>query len=147
MTGAGEESEEVEAHPNLRDRECERDDTRKIDLTAATHAGGVSTRRTWRPAAPRGGRRSERSHYLLACEGVSSTKSEFAFCVFERAFEDCGCPGAIRKRDGVPFAFPNARPPGPEYLFRDKAVRVTHCVSSQLGSRGAEGLRLDGGPR
>ena len=29
-----------------------------------------------------------RSRYLLACEGLSSTRSLFAFSVFERAFED-----------------------------------------------------------
>lgn len=49
-----------------------------------------------------------RSRYLLACEGLSSTRSDFAFTVFERAFRDFGLPGAIRTDNGVPFASPNA---------------------------------------
>ncbi len=49
-----------------------------------------------------------RSRYLLACEGLSSTRSDFAFSVFERAFRDFGLPGAIRTDNGVPFASPNA---------------------------------------
>ena len=48
------------------------------------------------------------SRYLLACEGLSSTRSQFAFSVFERAFKDFGLPGAIRTDNGVPFASPNA---------------------------------------
>ena len=34
-----------------------------------------------------------RSRYLLACEGLHSTRSDFAFAVFERAFKDYGLPG------------------------------------------------------
>ena len=49
-----------------------------------------------------------RSRYLLACEGVASTRSQFAFSVFERAFKDFGLPNAIRTDNGVPFASPNA---------------------------------------
>ncbi len=49
-----------------------------------------------------------RSRYLLACEGLASTRSEFAFSVFERAFKDFGLPNAIRTDNGVPFASPNA---------------------------------------
>ena len=49
-----------------------------------------------------------RSRYLLACEGLSSTRSEFAFSVFERAFRDFGLPAAIRTDNGTPFASPNA---------------------------------------
>ena len=49
-----------------------------------------------------------RSRYLLACEGVKSTKSDFAFTVFERAFRDFGLPQAIRTDNGVPFASGNA---------------------------------------
>ena len=49
-----------------------------------------------------------RSRYLLACEGVASTKSDFAFSVFERAFKDFGLPHAIRTDNGVPFASGNA---------------------------------------
>lgn len=37
-----------------------------------------------------------RSRYLLACEGMASTKSDFAFAVFERAFKEFGLPRAIR---------------------------------------------------
>jgi transposase InsO family protein len=49
-----------------------------------------------------------RSRYLLACEGLESTKSEFAFSVFERAFRDYGLPDAIRTDNGTPFAAPCA---------------------------------------
>ena len=49
-----------------------------------------------------------RSRYLLACEGLHSTKSEFAFSVFEQAFRDFGLPHAIRTDNGTPFASPNA---------------------------------------
>jgi putative transposase len=48
------------------------------------------------------------SRYLLACEGMESTKSTFAFAVFERAFKEHGLPDAIRTDNGVPFASPNA---------------------------------------
>jgi putative transposase len=49
-----------------------------------------------------------RSRYLLACEGLSSVRSEFAFTVFERAFTDFGLPEAIRTDNGAPFASGNA---------------------------------------
>ena len=49
-----------------------------------------------------------RSRYLLACEGLDSTKSDFAFSVFERTFKDFGLPTAIRTDNGNPFASPNA---------------------------------------
>ena len=49
-----------------------------------------------------------RSRYLLACEGLESTKSHFAFSVFERAFKDYGLPAAIRTDNGTPFAAPTA---------------------------------------
>ena len=39
-----------------------------------------------------------RSRYLLTCEGLESTKSKFAFSVFERTFRDFGLPAAIRRR-------------------------------------------------
>ena len=48
------------------------------------------------------------SRYLLACESLESTKSSFAFSVFERVFKDFSLPGAIRTDNGVPFASPNA---------------------------------------
>ena len=47
-----------------------------------------------------------RSRYLLACEGLESTKSKFAFSVFERTFRDFGLPAAIRTDNGTPFAAP-----------------------------------------
>ena len=49
-----------------------------------------------------------RSRFLLACEGLASTKSDFAFSVFERTFKDFGLPEAIRTDNGLPFASPNA---------------------------------------
>ncbi len=49
-----------------------------------------------------------RSRYLLACEGLESTRSAFAFSVFERVFKDYGLPRAIRTDNGVPFSSPNA---------------------------------------
>ncbi len=48
----------------------------------------------------------QRSRYLLTCEGLESTKSKFAFSVFERTFRDFGLPAAIRTDNGVPFAAP-----------------------------------------
>ena len=49
-----------------------------------------------------------RSRYLLACESLDSTKSIFAFTVFERVFKDFGLPGSIRTDNGIPFSSPNA---------------------------------------
>ena len=49
-----------------------------------------------------------RSRYLLACEGMTSTRSDFAFAAFERVFKDFGLPRAIRTDNGNPFASPNA---------------------------------------
>jgi putative transposase len=49
-----------------------------------------------------------RSRYLLACEGLGSVRSEFAFSVFERVFKDFGLPDAIRTDNGAPFASGNA---------------------------------------
>ena len=48
------------------------------------------------------------SRYLLACEGLESTKSPFAFAVFEQVFKEFGLPSAIRTDNGLPFASPNA---------------------------------------
>jgi len=44
------------------------------------------------------------SRYLLCCEALHSTKEQYAFAVFERAFKEFGLPGAIRSDNGVPFA-------------------------------------------
>lgn len=48
------------------------------------------------------------SRYLITCEGLASTKTQFAFSVFERAFKDFGLPAAIRTDNGTPFASGNA---------------------------------------
>ena len=43
------------------------------------------------------------SRYLLLCEGLATTKEQFAFTVFERLFHERGLPRAIRTDNGVPF--------------------------------------------
>ncbi len=48
------------------------------------------------------------SRFLLACEGLESTRSSFAFTVFERVFKEYGLPTAIRTDNGIPFSSPNA---------------------------------------
>ena len=48
------------------------------------------------------------SRYLLACEGLESTRETYAFHIFERVFQEYGLPGAIRTDNGVPFASPNS---------------------------------------
>jgi putative transposase len=48
------------------------------------------------------------SRYLLACEGLESTKEPHAFAVFEETFKEFGMPGTIRTDNGLPFASPNA---------------------------------------
>ena len=47
------------------------------------------------------------SRYLLACEGLETTKEQYAFTIFERVFKEFGLPKAIRTDNGVPFASPN----------------------------------------
>lgn len=49
-----------------------------------------------------------RSRYLLACDGLESTRSDLAFTVFEQVFKEYGLPKAIRTDNGIPFASPNA---------------------------------------
>ncbi len=44
------------------------------------------------------------TRYLLTCEALASTKEEFAFEIFERAFKEFGLPDSIRTDNGVPFA-------------------------------------------
>jgi len=44
------------------------------------------------------------SRYLLACEGLETTKEVYAFSAFERVFREFGLPKAIRTDNGVPFA-------------------------------------------
>lgn len=48
------------------------------------------------------------SRYLLACEGLQTTKEQYAFTIFERVFKEFGLPRAIRTDNGVPFSGPNA---------------------------------------
>ena len=49
-----------------------------------------------------------RSRYLLACDGLESTKEPFAFTVFERTFKEYGLPSAIRTDNGLPFSSAHA---------------------------------------
>ncbi len=44
------------------------------------------------------------SRYLLTCEGLETTKEEFAFGVFEKTFLEYGLPHAIRTDNGAPFS-------------------------------------------
>ena len=48
------------------------------------------------------------TRYLLACEGLETTKEIYAFSVFERVFKEYGLPKAIRTDNGAPFSAPNA---------------------------------------
>jgi putative transposase len=48
------------------------------------------------------------SRYLLGCEALSSTKEEFAFEIFTRAFKEYGIPDSIRTDNGTPFASGNS---------------------------------------
>jgi putative transposase len=48
------------------------------------------------------------SRYIIACEGLESTKEPTAFPVFEQAFKEFGMPSAIRTDNGAPFASPNS---------------------------------------
>ena len=50
----------------------------------------------------------QRTRYLLACEGLESTKENTAFLVFEKTFKEFGLPAAIRTDNGVPFSSPHA---------------------------------------
>jgi putative transposase len=46
----------------------------------------------------------QHTRFLLACQGLPSTKGGGVRRVFARAFRDCGLPAAIRTDNGVPFA-------------------------------------------
>ena len=48
------------------------------------------------------------SRYLIACEGLESTKEAGAFAVFEAAFKEFGLPKTIRSDNGIPFSCTNA---------------------------------------
>jgi len=47
------------------------------------------------------------SRFLLMCEALESVREDTAFTAFERLFQECGLPIAIRSDNGVPFASPN----------------------------------------
>jgi len=74
-----------------------------------------------------------RSRYLLACEGVASTCSDFALAIFERAFKDFGLPRAIRTDNGTPFASGNA-------LFGLSRLSVwwLRCPTGHIGNTPSE---------
>lgn len=44
------------------------------------------------------------SRFLISCEALASTKEEFAFEIFTRAFKEYGLPDSIRTDNGTPFA-------------------------------------------
>lgn len=44
------------------------------------------------------------SRYVISCDALSSTREDFAFEGFTRAFKEFGLPNAIRTDNGVPFA-------------------------------------------
>lgn len=48
------------------------------------------------------------SRYLIACEALATTRENFAFEIFERAFKEYGLPDSIRTDNGVPFASGNS---------------------------------------
>jgi transposase InsO family protein len=48
------------------------------------------------------------SRYLIACDGLETTKECYAFTIFERVFKEFGLPKAIRTDNGVPFSSPFA---------------------------------------
>ena len=48
------------------------------------------------------------SRYVLACEGLESTKEMHAFNIFEQVFQKYGLPLTIRTDNGLPFASPHA---------------------------------------
>lgn len=48
------------------------------------------------------------SRFLISCEALASTREDFAFQIFQRAFEEFGLPKAIRTDNGIPFASGNS---------------------------------------
>src|SRR6476660_1225300 len=48
------------------------------------------------------------SRFLIACEGLSPTREQYAFTIFERVFQEFGLPRAMRTDNGVPFASAHA---------------------------------------
>ena len=48
------------------------------------------------------------SRYLLCCEALETTKTLYAWAIFERVFQEFGVPDAIRTDNGLPFASAHA---------------------------------------
>src|ERR1700680_3727701 len=48
------------------------------------------------------------SRYLLMCEALESTREDLAFTAFERLFQECGLPSAMRSDNGGPVASPTS---------------------------------------
>jgi len=48
------------------------------------------------------------SRMLIACEGLSTTRAEFAFDTFIKAFKEYGLPKTIKTDNGTPFASGNS---------------------------------------
>jgi putative transposase len=48
------------------------------------------------------------TRFLIACEGLESTREQYAFTVFDRLFREYGLPYRIRSDNGVPFASAHA---------------------------------------
>jgi putative transposase len=48
------------------------------------------------------------SRYLLCCEALETTKTLYAWAIFERVFQEFGVPEAIRTDNGLPFASAHA---------------------------------------
>jgi putative transposase len=90
-----------------------------------------------------------RSRYLLACDGLESTKSDFAFSVFERTFKDFGLPALVALRNLRPvqalgmvvaprhrYPAHQARTPRAEWASR------THTSHAQAGGHQAGLVQL-----
>ena len=83
-----------------------------------------------------------RSRYLFTCEGLESTRSDFAFSVFDRFME---VYNNQRTHQALNGAYPGEvytpsvrtyRPPDdPEYPYHDRTIRVTRCGRICIGRR------------
>jgi len=83
-----------------------------------------------------------RSRYLLTCEGLTSTHTDFAFAVFERTFKDFGLPVAIRtEREACPWGI-IARPSPPATPCSDyQSSRSGGCVSASRSNASSQDTR------
>lgn len=48
------------------------------------------------------------SRYLITCEALTSTREDFAFEIFTKAFKEFGLPDSMRTDNGIPFASGNS---------------------------------------